>query len=194
MELYVARHGQTVSNSERRMQGSGDSPLTENGIEQAKELMKTIENIDFDAAYSSSLNRAVETAKIALGNRYTIKQDNRLVEFGLGIMEGMPVDEVAIAYPESANLFMSDPVSYKTPIGGESLNEIIARVDSFLNEIISLNYNKVFVLSHGFTMRVLFACTLDKAIPTIAKAPRYANCELVRYIYNGGEWIHTHNE
>ena len=194
MELYVARHGQTVSNSERRMQGSGDSPLTENGIEQAKELMKTIENIDFDDAYSSSLNRAVETAKIALGNRYTIKQDNRLVEFGLGIMEGMPVDEVAIAYPESANLFMSDPVSYKTPIGGESLNEIIARVDSFLNEIISMNYNKVFVLSHGFTMRVLFACTLDKAIPTIAKAPRYANCELARYIYNGGEWIHTHNE
>jgi len=37
MELYISRHGETISNSERRMLGSGgDSPLTEKGIEQEK--------------------------------------------------------------------------------------------------------------------------------------------------------------
>ena len=191
MELYAARHGQTVANLERRRQGRGDSPLTEQGIEQAIELRKEIEDIEFDAVYCSTLGRALETAKIALNARYRINEDSRLVEFGFGVMDGMLIEEADIAYPESGSLFMTDPASYKIPPGGESVSEIITRVDSFLNDIISMNYNKVFVLTHGLTMRVLYACTIDKAIPTIAQAPHYENCELVRYTYDFGKWNHT---
>lgn len=45
--LYMMRHGQTLFNIRRRIQGSCDSPLTELGIKQAKaakELIKDIPN------------------------------------------------------------------------------------------------------------------------------------------------------
>jgi broad specificity phosphatase PhoE len=189
MELYVARHGETLSNLEKRITGrEGDSLLSEKGIEQAKSLGKFLENINFDAVYTSPLNRAVDTINIALGDKYEILIDDRLAEIGLGVMEGMTYDDVSVKFPESGMLFMFDPISYKPPLNGEHLTNMIKRIDSFLNDIIKMNYDKVFVLTHGYVLRVIYACTLDKSISAIAQSPFYANCELSHYIYDCGKW------
>ena len=37
-DLYLMRHGQTLFNVRRKIQGWCDSPLTENGVKQAKWL------------------------------------------------------------------------------------------------------------------------------------------------------------
>ena len=189
MELYVARHGETLSNLEKRITGrEGDSPLTERGIEQAKSLKKSLEKIDFDAVYTSPSNRAIDTINIALGDRYEILIDDRLAEIGLGVMEGMTYDDVSITFPDSGMLFMFNPTSYIPPLKGEHLTDMIKRVDSFLNDIIRNNYDKVFVLTHAYVLRVLYSCTIDKSISAIAKSPYYSNCELVHYIYDCGKW------
>ena len=55
--LYLMRHGQTLFNVRRKIQGWCDSPLTQTGIQQAKiagEYFKR-KNIVFDHAYSSCL-------------------------------------------------------------------------------------------------------------------------------------------
>lgn len=94
MELYASRHGETRANTEKRLAGrEGDSPLTEKGIEQAKQLGENLKDIAFDAVYSSPLNRAVDTVKIAFGNKYKICIDDRLAEIGLGFMNGMTYDD-----------------------------------------------------------------------------------------------------
>lgn len=192
MELYAARHGETISNYEKRLiGGGGDSPLTEKGIEQAKALGKSLENIVFDAVYTSPLNRAVHTANIAFGDRYDICIDERLKEIGLGVMEGMTYDDASVIFPESGMLFMTDPVLYKPPLNGEHLTDIIKRVESFFDDIIKMNYNKVFVLAHGYVLRVLYSCTADKSISAIGKSPGYANCDVVRYIYDSGNGWYT---
>ena len=38
--VYLTRHGQTVWNLDKRLQGSGNSELTDHGIEQAEQLKK----------------------------------------------------------------------------------------------------------------------------------------------------------
>ena len=43
MRIYIARHGETDWNVERRIQGSTDIPLNENGIRQAYSLSKYLE-------------------------------------------------------------------------------------------------------------------------------------------------------
>ena len=188
MELFLARHGQTLSNAEKRHYGSGeDSPLSENGIEQAKLLGVSLEGLIFDAVYSSPLNRAIDTVNIALGNRYKIMIDERLTEINLGAMGGMTRDDASIKYPRSSTL-MSDPISYIPPPNGENLDNMIERVTFFLDDIIKKNHNRIFVMTHGYVLRVLYACTIDKTISTIAKAPIYSNCELVRYTYEDKIW------
>jgi broad specificity phosphatase PhoE len=189
MELYASRHGETLSNIEKRLAGrEGDSPLTEKGIKQAKQLGKSLKDIAFDAVYSSPLNRAVDTVKIAFGNKYKICIDDRLAEIGFGFMNGMTYDDASINFPESGMLFFTDPVSYRPPSNGECLNDMIKRISSFIDDIAKKNYNKVFILTHGYALRVLYACTIDKSISTIAKSPSYSNCDVVHYTYDNGKW------
>ena len=59
--LYLMRHGQTLFNVYRRIQGWCDSPLTELGIHQAKLAREKLKYIPFDHYYSSTSERACDT-------------------------------------------------------------------------------------------------------------------------------------
>ena len=67
--LYLTRHGETVWNTQKLMQGWKDSPLTDRGIKQARQLSERLSEVSFDAIYSSTSNRAVRTAEIIKGER-----------------------------------------------------------------------------------------------------------------------------
>ena len=58
MKIYLVRHGETEWNVLRRVQGSMDAPLTENGIQQAKNVAKRLAKVDFAAAFASPQMRA----------------------------------------------------------------------------------------------------------------------------------------
>ena len=60
LTFYFIRHGKTVWNTEGLMQGHGDSPLTEEGINGAKKTGVALNNIPFVAAYSSVLKRTMQ--------------------------------------------------------------------------------------------------------------------------------------
>ena len=66
LNIYLVRHGKTVWNIEGRLQGSGDSPLVEEGIEGAKKAGKALQHVPFSAAYSSMQKRAQDTANFIL--------------------------------------------------------------------------------------------------------------------------------
>ena len=69
------RHGETLFNTQKRVQGWCDSPLTENGILQAEQAKQYFakKGISFDAVYSSTQERATDTAKI-VAPEYTVTQ------------------------------------------------------------------------------------------------------------------------
>lgn len=62
--LYLARHGETVDNVNRIMQGQTQGRLTLNGIRQAEELRDSMAQACLDAVVASYLRRAVDTAAI----------------------------------------------------------------------------------------------------------------------------------
>ena len=67
--LYLMRHGQTLFNLRRKMQGHCDSPLTPLGVKQAEIAGKYFENINIDHAYSSTLERCCDTLEIVTGGK-----------------------------------------------------------------------------------------------------------------------------
>ncbi|WP_082617220.1 histidine phosphatase family protein [Lentilactobacillus sunkii] len=88
-KIYFVRHGQTLLNRFRRMQGWVDSPLTEKGEAQAAATGKKLENVHFDLAVSSDMMRAIHTLDIILENNHhsenitqEIHKDVREIYFG----------------------------------------------------------------------------------------------------------------
>lgn len=64
INLYFVRHGQTLFNRYRHLQGWSDSPLTEKGFNDAKEAGKRLSNVSFNNVYCSDTIRAIKTANI----------------------------------------------------------------------------------------------------------------------------------
>lgn len=95
MEIYILRHGQTVWNKSRLLQGSRDIELCEEGRAVARERCDQLKEVDFDVIYSSPLKRAYETACIIRGDRdIPIIKDDRLREINFGENEGKSVIEL----------------------------------------------------------------------------------------------------
>ena len=76
--LYIMRHGKTDWNADRRLQGSEDIPLNEEGRQMARDARKKYGDLRFDICYCSPLQRAQETAEIFLeGSGTPILTDDR---------------------------------------------------------------------------------------------------------------------
>ncbi|TNE31788.1 MAG: phosphoglycerate mutase, partial [Alphaproteobacteria bacterium] len=101
--LLIARHGNTFSADDIlcRVGAGTDIPLVESGRRQAKLLGQFLAQEDLipDLVYSSRLQRAAETATLALAEMplpapLTLQQDDSFNEIDYGIDEGKPEDEV----------------------------------------------------------------------------------------------------
>ncbi|MFT8636377.1 MAG: histidine phosphatase family protein [Pseudoclavibacter sp.] len=64
--LHLVRHGQTYFNLYNKLQGWGNSPLTEQGIAQAHAAGERLRDLRFAAAYCSDTTRAQQTADVIL--------------------------------------------------------------------------------------------------------------------------------
>jgi len=160
--IYLLRHGETEWNREGRLQGHGDSPLTERGLSQAVAMGGALrrEIGDEDLAgftlVSSPLGRTLATARCVAAvtghNPAEIVEDPRLREHGFGAWEGEIYREVEQIHPEAWRAREADRWHYQVP-GGESGALVAARIGAWLAE--QSEEARLIVVSHGFAGRVL---------------------------------------
>ena len=102
--IYLMRHGETLFNTMDVNQGQCDSPLTENGIRQAQAAKAWFDaqGVKFNAVYSSTAERACDTAEIVSGGMpYT--RCKGLKEICLGTKEASPNEEGQFAVEKIIN-------------------------------------------------------------------------------------------
>lgn len=168
MRLYLVRHGETDWNKERRMQGKSDIPLNDFGRKLAYDTREGLKDVSFDIAYTSPLIRAKETAQIIIGDRkIPLIEDDRIQEMGFGEFEGLSCSEKGynIPDPEFRNFFEA-PEKYHPPKGGESYQDMLERLQSFLTELYQQEEGKeqtVLVATHGAALRGMLV--LIKGLP-----------------------------
>ena len=127
--FIVVRHGETRWNLESRIQGHGDSSLTEAGCAQADAIAHRLAAEPFDALISSDLGRALETAaRIAAVTRHEVIPDARFRERNFGSAEGLTYTEMHERFPGifARHLQEADP-DYRIP-EAESRREFYVRV------------------------------------------------------------------
>lgn len=143
--IYLMRHGETLFNTMDINQGQCDSPLTENGIRQAKRAKAWFDaqDVHFDAVYSSTSERACDTAEMVSGGMpYTRRKD--LKEIFLGTKEASPICDNPV-YPYGDHF-----VKY----GGEDLDAFTERVYGAVRDIAeSAAGKRILIVSHGMAIR-----------------------------------------
>ncbi len=134
--IILIRHGETDWNKEGRFQGQIDIPLNERGKDQSLKASKYLQEIKFTKAFSSSMKRPYETAKIILGeeNKIEIKEIKDLVEISHGLWEGKLEKEIKETWPEILKKWHSKPESIIMP-EGESIKQVSERSISAWNNI-----------------------------------------------------------
>lgn len=154
--FYLIRHGLTAWNLEARFQGRSDSPLTDVGREQGERIGRRLAG-ELDLApgaslpaYVSPLGRTRATAALVAAHvPLAITFEPRLMEIGFGAWEGMKREEILARYaPDQADR----PIGwqFRAP-GGESLEQALARVRSWLAEA----RGPAVIVSHGLIGRLL---------------------------------------
>lgn len=175
--IYLMRHGETLFNTMDVNQGQCDSPLTSNGIHQAEAARDWFQSqgIRFDSIYSSTAERACDTAEIVSGGMPCIRRKD-LKEIFLGTREASPNRENP-AYPYE---------DYFVAFGGEDLNAFTQRIYGAVRSVAQEAPGKtVLIVSHGMAIRRFLACVqpVEKAA-----AGFIGNCGIVKLRYGDGEF------
>ncbi|AET04062.2 putative phosphoserine phosphatase [Medicago truncatula] len=159
-EIVVVRHGQTIWNAAKKVQGHLDVELNEVGREQARAVAdKLSRGPKISAIYSSDLQRAFETAQIIASKcgGLEVVKDFDLRERHKGDLQGLPHHEIEKTNPISYKAMMSDNEDEEIPGGGESITQLLERCKSaFLRIGKKYKGERVVVVSHGASIEILY--------------------------------------
>jgi len=163
-KLTLIRHGESVLNSQRRIQGNFDSSLTPRGKSQTELLSQRIKkrNEPIDFIFSSPLKRAYETADIIsnyLG--LPVRIINGLKEINLGDWEGKLIDEVRTSEPGLFSDFISKPAECLIP-SGENTLDFQKRIVTSIKDILETHKMKnILIVSHAGAISAFLCHLLD---------------------------------
>jgi probable phosphoglycerate mutase len=147
-QIYLVRHGETAWSLGGQHTGRTDIPLTERGEAQARALRTRLATLSFARVLCSPLLRARQTAELAgFGERSELEP--ALLEWHYGQYEGRKTAEIRRERPEWGLFEHGAP-------GGESLEQVAARVDELILRLRKLAGNSL-LFAHRDILRVLAA-------------------------------------
>lgn len=160
--LVLVRHGQSQANADGLFTGMLDSPLTEQGRQEARAAGMRLkdEGFRFAAAFTSTLARAIVTSRLALdalGQADLVpRRDAALDERDYGDLSGLGKESAYGRFgAERIEVWRRSYASQ--PPNGESLRDTVARVVPFHLRHIqpAAMRGPTLVVAHGNSLRAL---------------------------------------
>ena len=203
-ELVLVRHGESVGNLAAADAGEKglarleldyrdpDTPLSDNGVEQATALGRHLAELPTDkrpeVVLGSPYVRASSTMEHALNGWQGSPRpvlDERLRERDLGLFDGMTGQGIKDTYPEEAARRAAMGKFYYRPPGGESWTDVVLRVRSVLADVRSEHAGqRVWVFTHQaviMAFRFLLESLTEQELLRIDGSTPLGNCSLTVY-------------
>ena len=146
-EVWLVRHGETEWSRDHRHTSVTDLPLTDQGVEVARELAPRLADHDFGLVLTSPRQRARTTARLA--GFPDAEVDDDLVEWAYGDYEGITTEEIRRTVPDWSIWTDGAP-------GGESADQLTARLDRVVARLRARDTDTL-VFGHGHALRALAA-------------------------------------
>jgi len=196
------RHGQTIVNRAKRVQGWCDGVLTDEGIDSAESVALGLKDIEFKGVYSSDLGRAIKTARIVIkeniaGEDLQVIEVPELREIFFGKYEGeferimigdifnhlnIQSFEEAMNIPDFGRVYVNTCAALDETGYAENYDQVITRVmkgiNSICNEISVKGGGNALLVVHGGIIRNILK-ELDKEV--IITAMDNSSISLVEY-------------
>lgn len=154
--IYLARHGQSEFNRERRLCGQLDPALSALGVEQSRQLARVLAEVPLQAIFTSTLRRTAQTAApLARARGLQALALAELKELSLGALEGRFRDQRDPQVQALWRQRKADPARFRAP-GGESFQELEARVLAALERLLrSADSGAALIVGHRESNRAL---------------------------------------
>lgn len=189
LQVYLVRHGETLWNAARRIQGQSDSALTEKGEQQAFQVAERVKSLGITHVIASDLGRTRRTAEIiadACGCSVTL--DPRLRELNMGVLEQRPIDELTAEEESWRRTLVNGTEGGRIP-QGESMAEMSERMHQALNACRQLPPgSRPLLVSHGMALGVLVSTILGLS-PSAERRLRLRNCSISRVDFQQSAWL-----
>ena len=190
--FWYVRHGQTLFNVLGRMQGWCDSPLTELGKQQAQSAAEYLHDVKLNAAFCSTSERCMDTARIVLAGRDDVPLhfDKGLKEMNFGTFEGtlISTQQEEIDRRRFGTCDWTDAGGEDLPLLHERIRNTYRRICDSCND-----GDNILIVSHGaiflHSMPVLFGIPVEAYEQAIGQENLPApNGFAGSFIYNGKDF------
>ena len=184
--VWLVRHA-VPDGSNGRCYGRLDVPLSPDGILQARHIADQLAHEAISCVYSSSLSRAVDTARIlAEIHNLTVQIIDDFAEINFGDLEGLSYEEIEKRHPNTFESWMKRPTTTHFP-NGESFEQMRTRVLNALDGVLSRHRNQtIAIVSHAGVIRTVLAKALgipDDHIFRLAQG--YGAINKIKYFDDG---------
>ena len=192
MELVLIRHGVTAWNQQRRFQGQIDTPLSEEGHQQAMLTARHLSILSqaqpINAIYASDLKRAWSTAEpIARLLGLPILKQSLLRERHYGVFEGKTHEELQLEGLQSDyQRWRNREPDFALPQGGESLRDFFDRTHRALQSIVAAHQSneRIVAVTHGGFLDCAYRIASRVAMTEQRQHPLH-NASLNRIAWDG---------
>lgn len=131
MDIYILRHCQSVSNEQSIVCGAADYSLSTKGLEQAKKVCATLNQMQFDRIYCSPLTRVKQTIA-HLSHPVDIIAVSELIELNTGKYSHITTDQLYSTDNRYRYQGLYPDLKYPD---GECLNDMLSRVQTWFSNI-----------------------------------------------------------
>lgn len=136
--IYLSRHGETIWNRSKRIQGQTDIPLTDRGRRQAEALAERLASIPLQRIYTSDLSRARETTEIIASRQrqpVPVLPLPELRECDYGLWGGLTYEEIRERFPVDWQAWVRGG-RIASPTGGEDFVALGRRAGSVFDRAV----------------------------------------------------------
>lgn len=158
--IILVRHGSTLANEQGFWQGRGENPLSEKGREEAAKTALCLKDENIDIIFHTPLKRTLETAEL-INRHHGVKLEavDAFIEIDVGEYEGLHQDLIMSKYSDIYRQWVTDGEA-KVP-GGESFNQVFARVREGVTQIMASGYKNIVVVGHAIVNRAILGILLE---------------------------------
>lgn len=184
--MLLIRHGESIWNQERRIQGNLDPGLSDRGKAQAALLAARLKGRPFTALYTSPLRRALDTAAI-LGESTSLapRPIDGLREIRLGEWEGKTATEIRTTSGNLYDRWLDRPLDVSSPPGGEEIRAFQQRAVEAIESLRRSHIDgDLLVVTHGGVIKVYLCHILGLDLNRLFRI-KTDNTAVTEILFNG---------